>query len=85
MGGQDLRSGGGGGGNSFCAAGEQGREPSSWRDRGLRQGTGTRDKATADIQTGQSLGRQIRNTPNILVLLIAPWGALEKHDIFLKR
>lgn len=54
--------------------------------RGPRQGAGAKVEATADIQTGQSPGREVGNGPHILVL---PYhtlgGSVEKHDIFLKR
>lgn len=57
-------------------------EPSAPRYRGPRQGAGTKVEATADIQTGQSLGREVGNSPNILVLPITPWGALWKSMTF---
>lgn len=55
----------------MCAAEKQ-EKPLGLRDGGPKQGAGTKGEATTDTQTGWSLGREVKNTLNVVVLSIAP-------------
>lgn len=51
----------------MCAAEKQ-EKPLGLRDGGPKQGAGTKGEATTDTQTGWSLGREVKNTLNVVVL-----------------